>query len=37
MPVGIAVDGLTKTIVVADAANGRLLELRIPSLPAAGE
>ena len=37
MPVGIAVDGPTKTIVVADAANGRLLELRIPSLPAAGE
>lgn len=33
MPVGIAVDGLTETIVVADAANSRLLELRLPSLP----
>ncbi|MDE0670916.1 MAG: TIGR03663 family protein [Caldilineaceae bacterium] len=31
MPVGIAVDGLTETIVVADAANSRLLELRLPS------
>ena len=37
IPVGIAVDGLTETIVVADAANSRLLELRLPSLPAAGE
>ncbi len=33
MPVGIAVDGLTETIVVADAANSRLLELGLPSLP----
>ncbi len=33
MPIGIAVDGLTETIVVADAANSRLLELRLPSLP----
>lgn len=37
VPVGIAVDGLTKTIVVADAANSRLLELRLPSLPSTGD
>ncbi|MYD89089.1 MAG: TIGR03663 family protein [Caldilineaceae bacterium SB0662_bin_9] len=37
MPVGIAVDGLTETIVVADAANSRLLELRLPSLPSASQ
>jgi DNA-binding beta-propeller fold protein YncE len=37
MPIGIAVDGLTETIVVADGANSRLLELRLPSLPAAGK
>ncbi len=37
MPVGIAVDGLTGTIVVADAANSRLLELRLPSLPSASK
>ena len=36
MPIGVAVDALTGTIVVADAANRRLVELRMPSLPAAG-
>ena len=37
LPNGVAVDPVTETIVVADSANGRLLELRMPSLREDGE